>query len=264
MTLRSAVLGSLTLLALARTATAGEGFYIGLGSGWDGQNNMLVNEFTPPPALGTVSSNDGAILAGTLGIKTPMIPIRLEFESGYDWHSISQFSSGGYTYGAAGHSNVASELINAIYDFPVGPGWNIYGGAGLGAGHVYFAPYLTDTGNQIAHVDHWGFMWQAIGGISFEVAPDADLFIDYRYRDAMAKEITYTPFYGPVGSHGITENVVMAGVRFYLFPPAPPPEAPAPAQYYNQPAPPPPGYSPPPSNSPTSGGATSGGASTQP
>ncbi|MGH6877270.1 MAG: outer membrane protein, partial [Rhizomicrobium sp.] len=141
--------------------------------------------------------------------------------------------------------------------------------AGAGAGHVYFAPYLTATGNQIAHVDHWGFMWQGIGGVSFEIAPDADLFVDYRYRDAQAREITYTPFYGPVGSHGITENVVMAGVRFYLAPTGPAVpigEPPPPSQYYYQPPPPPPSQNynqaPPPENyPPTNNGATSGGAS---
>jgi len=261
MTLRSAALGCVACLALAGPAAAGEGFYVGLGAGWDGQNNIQLNEFTPPPATGEVSTNDGAIFAGTLGYKLPMMPIRLEFESGYDWHTISQFESGGVSAGAGGHANIASELVNALYDLPVGPGWNLYGGAGVGGGHVYFAPFLSDNGDQLAHVDHWGFMWQAIGGVSFELAPDADLFVDYRYRDAQAHLVSYTPVFGPVGSHGITENVVMAGVRFYLFPPPPPPppeEAPPPppAQYYNQPAPPP----PPENNAPMNNGATSGGA----
>jgi opacity protein-like surface antigen len=267
MTLRSAALGCVALFALAGPAVAGDGFYVGLGAGWDNQNNIRLDEFTPPPGTGEVSTNDGAIIAGTLGYKLPMMPIRLEFESGYDWHSNSQFQSSGFAGSASGHANVASELVNALYDFPVAPGWNLYGGAGVGLGHVYFAPYLTDTGDQLAHVDHWGFMWQAIGGTSFEIAPDADLFVDYRYRNAQANETTYTPVFGPVGSHSITENVVMAGVRFYTFPTGPvaPAEyAPPPAQYYNQPAPPPPPPQPennaPMNNGSTSGGATSGGA----
>jgi opacity protein-like surface antigen len=250
---------------------AGEGFYVGLGAGWDNQNNIKLDQdlLTPasPPASGTVTTNDGALIAGTLGYKLPMMPIRLEFESGYDWHSNSQFQTNGFSAGASGHANIASELVNALYDFPVAPGWNLYGGAGVGAGHVYFAPYLTDTNEQLAHVDHWGFMWQAIGGASFEIAPDADLFVDYRYRDAEAHATSYTPTFGPVSSHSITENVVMAGVRFYLWPvgPAMAEEAPPPpAQYYSQPAPPPPPppapqYTPPPSSGATSGGASSGG-----
>jgi opacity protein-like surface antigen len=273
MMLRSAALGCVAFLALAGPAAAGDGFYVGLGAGWDNQNNIKLDQylFTPglggSPATGTLSTNDGAIIAGTLGYKLPMIPIRLEFESGYDWHSNNQFQSAGYAAAASGHANVASELVNALYDFPIGPGWNLYGGAGVGGGHVYLAPFLSDTGDQLAHVDHWGFMWQAIGGASFEIAPDADLFVDYRYRDAEAHATSYTPTFGPVGSHGITENVVMAGVRFYLSPIGPamaeeaPPSAAPPPQYYNQPAPPP---SPPPpseNNAPMNNGSTSGGAS---
>lgn len=272
MTLRTAAFASTALLALAGPATAGTGIYLGLGVGWDGQNNMRVDQFAPPPGTGTVTTNDGVIFAGSLGFKLPAFPIRLEFESGYDWHKVNQFTSGGVTVGAAGHANIASELVNAVYDLPVAPGWNLYGGAGLGAGHVYFAPYESATGFQIAHVDHWGFMWQGIAGASFEVAPDADIFIDYRYRDANAHMVTVTPEFGPVGSRSITENVVMAGVRFYLFPPmveTAPEGPPPPTPYYSEPPTPP----PPPENNPpmenmnngaTSGGATSGGAGSQP
>jgi len=279
MTLRSALLGCAALLALAAPAMAGEGFYVGLGAGWDNQNNIRVDEFAPPPATGETTTNDGAIIAGTLGYKFPMFPIRLEFESGYDWHSIQSFQ-GGPTYSASGHANVASELVNAVYDLPVAPGWNLYAGAGVGAGHVYFAPYfsgpLTPNSSggdyQIAHVDHWGFMWQGIAGTSFEIAPDADIFVDYRYRDAEAHANTYTPDFGVTASHGITENVVMAGVRFYMFPEME--EGPPPPQqnYYYQPAPPPPPPPPPPESYPpannmnngsTSGGATSNGGGGQ-
>lgn len=270
MNTRSILLAGAAFLALSGPASAGTGLYLGLGAGWDNQNNIGVIQLTPPLGTGQVQTNDGVIFAGTLGYKLPYFPIRLEFESGYDWHSVNNFTTGGASYAAGGHVNIASELVNAIYDFPVAPGWNIYGGGGVGAGHVYFAPYVSGTGDQIAHVDHWGFMWQAIGGVSFEVAPDADIFVDYRYRDAEASHvITYTPTFGPVGAHDITENVVMAGVRFYMFPTEvaeAPAYQPPPAPYYNnQPPPPPqPEYTPPPSNGATSGGATSGGAGSQP
>ena len=199
------------------------GFYVGLGAGWDGQNNIAVDQLSPPPGTGQLTTDDGLIFAGTLGYKLPTIPIRLEFESGYDWHKISTFNTGGGSFAAGGHANIASELFNAIYDFPVAPGWNLYGGGGLGMGHVWFAPFDAATHDQIALTDKWGFMWQGIVGTSFQLAPDAEVFVDYRYRDATAKAITNTTVFGPVQSHGITENVVMAGVRFYMFPPGPPP-----------------------------------------
>jgi opacity protein-like surface antigen len=195
------------------------GFYVGLGVGWDGQNNVDVDQLSPPPGTGQLTTNDGVIIAGSLGYKLPEIPIRLEFESGYDWHKISHFETGTASVDTGGHANVASELFNATYDFPVGPGWNIYGGGGVGFGHVWFAPFVASTGDQIAQTDKWGFMWQGIVGTSFQLAPDAEVFVDYRYRDATAKETTNTFAFGPVESHGITENVVMAGVRFYMFSP---------------------------------------------
>jgi OmpA-OmpF porin, OOP family len=267
MRLTTIALAALLLAAATAPALAGDGFYVGLGAGWDGQNDNTLNELRPPLSNGQISTNDGAIVAGTLGFKLPMIPIRLEFESGYDWHSVSTFSGfNGVSGSASGHSNIASELFNAIYDLPVGPGWNIYAGFGIGPGNLYFSP-VSATGAQLAYVDHWALMWQAIGGVSFEIAPDTDLFVDYRYRDAHARDIIYTPTYGPVLSGITTENVVMAGVRFYLFPMPPPPEAPPPAPYYNEappPPPPPPENIPPPESGATSGGATSGGAGTQP
>jgi opacity protein-like surface antigen len=266
MKLQTLIFGGACLAALCGPAMAGDGFYIGLGAGWDGQNNIQVDQFLPPPATGTLTTDDGLIVAGSLGYKLPEIPIRLEFESGYDWHKISTFNTGGTSFAAGGHANVASELFNAIYDFPVAPGWNIYGGGGAGLGHVWFAPFDAATGDQIAFTDKWGFMWQGIVGTSFELAPDAEVFVDYRYRDAEAKAITNTPVFGPVGSHSITENVVMAGVRFYMFP-AVAEEAPPPPPAY-QPPPAAPQYeqqqstmqSTPPPPAAGSGGATSGGA----
>ena len=267
MKVQGLMLGCAATLCLAGPAMAGTGLYIGLGAGWDGQNDIRVDQFLPPPATGTLTTDDGVIFAGTLGYKLPEFPIRLEFESGYDWHKISTFNTGGASFGAGGHANIASELFNATYDIPVAPGWNIYGGGGAGIGHVWFAPFVAATHDQIALTDKWGFMWQGIVGTSFELAPDAEVFVDYRYRDAEAKATTNTVAFGPVGSHSITENVVMAGVRFYMFPQvveeapppayyAPPPEPPPQTEYQQQQntmtTPPPPAAG--------SGGAASGGA----
>jgi opacity protein-like surface antigen len=216
---RIAVLAGLIFAFATAPALAGDGFYVGLGAGWDGQGNISLNELRAPFSDGQISTNDGAIIAGTLGFKFPVIPIRLEFESGYDFHSVNSFTGVAGASGAvSGHSNIASELFNAIYDLPVGPGWNLYAGAGIGTGHVYFAPTLSASGFPLANVDHWALMWQVIGGASYEIAPDVDLFVDYRYRDAHARDIIYSPAVGPVLSGITTENVVMAGVRFYLFP----------------------------------------------
>src|SRR5438132_14337683 len=145
MKLQGLMLGCAALLALSGPTMAGAGIYVGLGAGWDGENYIRVDQFSPPPGTGTLTTDDGLIIAGTLGFKLPEIPIRLEFESGYDWHKISTFNTGGASFGAGGHANVASELFNATYDFPVAPGWNIYGGCCDGFCLVWLVPFDAST-----------------------------------------------------------------------------------------------------------------------
>jgi opacity protein-like surface antigen len=224
MNTRMTVLTASLLLASAPPAFSGDGYYVGLGAGWDSQNSLTIDQLRPPFASAQLDTNDGLIVAGTVGYKLPVIPIRLEFESGYDWHTASLFHIGGATFRASGRTNIASELFNALYDLPVAPGWNLYAGAGIGPGHVYSA--LTTawvgppepTGFQAAYVDHWALMWQLIAGASFEVTPDANIFVDYRYRDARARGTVFGTPLGALDSKGVSENVILAGVRFYLFP----------------------------------------------
>jgi len=211
---RSAML----FLVVATPVSAGNGVYVGLGAGWDNQSNVTLQNLNASLPSGEVGNNDGLVIAGTIGFKFPEFPVRVEFESGYDWHSVSNINLGGTAYSGSGHNDIASELFNVVYDVPVGPGWNIYGGGGLGPGHVHFVPTLSATGEQLADIDHWALMWQLIAGASVELAPDAEVFVDYRYRDARAKE-TLTTSFGTLDAGPTTENVVMAGVRFYMFPP---------------------------------------------
>ena len=215
---KAVALSGLLCVAAAAPAVAGEGFYVGLGAGWAGQSNINLSQLTPSLGGGQVTTDDGVLVAGSLGYKLPELPIRIEFESGYDFHSVSTIQFNGVSYSGSGHNDIASELFNAIYDFPVAPQWNISVGGGLGPGHVHFAPTISSTGEELAAVDHWSLMWQLIGGVSYEVAPDADIFLEYRYRDARARATTFAPGFGITDSGETTENVVMAGARFYMWP----------------------------------------------
>lgn len=220
MRLESVAFAALCCVAAIAPASAGTGFYVGLGAGWDSQSNVDLTGLVAPFTNGQVVNNDGLAIAGSLGFKLPEFPLRIEFESSYDWHSVSSINVGGTTFSGTGHNDIAGELVNVVYDLPVGPGWNLYAGGGIGPGHVHFFPTISATGEQLADIDHWALMWQLIGGASFEIAPDADLFIDYRYRDARARGTLSTSF-GLLDAGPTTENVVMAGVRFYVFPPYP-------------------------------------------
>ncbi len=186
------------------------GWYLGLGGGWDNRNNTQIND-----SLGNnghLETNDNAIALGSFGYRLPQLPLRLEFEGGYTWHDINGFVENGTGFPAKGHANLGHALFNAVYDLPIAPRWALSVGAGAGAG---FADYST---NVIAgSLNKNGFMWQGIGGISYHLAPNIDLFTDYRYRDAQTG--TSVNVAGDnVRIHGITENAVVAGFRWYLEP----------------------------------------------
>jgi len=99
---------------------------------------------------------------------------------------------------------------------------------------VYFAPNFSDTGSEIARVDHLGIHVGGIGGTSFEIAPDADLFLDYRYRHVNARSKASRRRSARWRHMTSPKTLVMAGVRFYMVPGDGRPAAPA---YYPPPQP---------------------------
>jgi opacity protein-like surface antigen len=187
------------------------GWYLGLGGGWDGQNN--INWQDTLGYSGSFKTNSNAIAIGSIGYRLPQLPLRFEFEGGYAWHSLSSVSENGATAPASGHSNLGSALFNAIYDIPVAPRWAISLGAGAGAGFSE----QTIRSPFIGSLNKTGFMWQGIGGVSYAVAPNVDLFVDYRYRDAQT-EGNVNVAGDIVHIHGISENAVLAGFRWYPQP----------------------------------------------
>src|ERR1700690_3795704 len=95
MKIRAIALASAAMFLLAGPASAGEGWYLGLGGGWDQLNQINLTDPAATPTTGSLKTNGGAIAIGTLGYKLPMLPVRLEVEAGYDWHSVKSFETGG-------------------------------------------------------------------------------------------------------------------------------------------------------------------------
>ncbi|MGD0190909.1 MAG: outer membrane beta-barrel protein [Rhizomicrobium sp.] len=187
------------------------GWYVGLGAGWDGQNHINFNDSIGN--TGNLQTSDGAIVIGSFGYRLPQLPLRFELEGGYTWHKINGLEADGTQFSASGNANLGHVLANAIYDIPIAPRWSISLGAGAGMG---FADY-TATAPFTGSLNKSGFMWQGIGGITYAIAPNVDLFTDYRYRDAMTE--TSVDVGGDlVHLHAIKDNVVLAGVRWYLQP----------------------------------------------
>jgi outer membrane protein OmpA-like peptidoglycan-associated protein/opacity protein-like surface antigen len=234
MKFRTFILAGASALMLATPALAGEGWYLGLGAGWDTLNGPKM---VGAGIDGKLSTSDSAIVSGTVGYKIPDSPFRFEIESDWDRHDTHDFETGGLSFPSSGHAEVRSVMLNGLYDFHVLPRLklSIGGGAGAGSDRIKFDnPFGTGhfTSDQTPH-----FMWQAIGGLTYEATPNVDLFVEYHFRDLEHPD--HQSVIGPLGSRSLTEHVVMAGFRWYPWqeeeaappppPPAPPPPPPPPA-----------------------------------
>jgi opacity protein-like surface antigen len=188
------------------------GWYMGLGAGWDALNNINFNDNLGN--YGDLKTNDSALVIGSLGYRFPASPFRVELEGGYDWHKLNQLSYDGVSVAASGHANLGSALVNGIYDFQFAPRWALSIGGGVGAGFTNFNASTPVTLSS----SKTDLMWQGIGGLSYSLAPNTDLFVDYRYRDAMSSGSVVGPSGNIIHVHDVTENVVLAGLRWYVSP----------------------------------------------
>ncbi|MGD0190910.1 MAG: outer membrane beta-barrel protein [Rhizomicrobium sp.] len=189
------------------------GWYFSIGAGYDMQQ-AISWDIPSAPASGQFKTGDNPSIIGSIGYRLPEWPIRLEVEGGYSWNKLNQIDE---TFPIAGSSsatgsvNLGHVLVNGIYDWTFAPRWTLSGGAGVGLG---FADYIVQSPFNDS-VSKTGFMWQGIAGFAYRVAPETDIFLDYRYRSA---DTGGSDQYGLAHVGGIRENVVMAGFRLYLSP----------------------------------------------
>jgi OmpA-OmpF porin, OOP family len=242
MNIKSIYLAGAAALALISPAHAGEGWYLGLGAGWDSAYNTHI---TGAGLDGKLHTQDTAIVEASGGYKFG--DFRLEAETAWDRHKLDDFTSGGIVDPLDhGHLEMRSAMLNGIYDIPVAPRFKISIGAGAGVGTdiVKFTdPTLATT---FSNSDRTRFMWQGIGGLAYSMTPNVDLFVDYRYRSQVGGNGT-TIVAPSIRTHDVNEQAVIAGFRWYAdshetrvaYEP-PPPMPPAP------PPPPPPAPVPPP------------------
>lgn len=240
MVLRTMMLAGVAAL-LVSPALAADGWYLGLGAGWDHLKDPTVVGFGID---GKLKAKDSAIIAGTVGYKFDA-PFRVELETAWDRHSTGDFTTGGLNFPSDGHAETRSAMVNAIYDVHLLPRirLSLGAGAGIGSDRIKFdnpsgaGHFSTGTGVK--------FMWQGIGGLTYEASRNLDLFIDYHYRKLMAG--SNDNIAAPLKTHDLTEHVVMAGFRWYPNageervaqeppspppPPPPPPPAPAPVKTF--------------------------------
>jgi opacity protein-like surface antigen len=208
MKLRTLMLAGVAAL-LASPAFAGEGWYLGLGAGWDRLNDPRLVGAGIDGKLGT---RDSAIVAATFGYKFGAF--RIEGESAWDRNSTNDFTSGTLTFPSSGHAEVRSFMINGLYDIRLLPRLRMSIGAGAGIGNDKikfddpFGPGELRTGTRTR------FMWQGIGGFSYAASRDLDLFVEYHYRDL--RNGSNDNIAAPLQNHDLTEMLswrASAGMR---------------------------------------------------
>jgi OmpA-OmpF porin, OOP family len=236
MKFRGYILAGAAFLALMAPAHAAEGWYLGLGAGWDTIDHVRV---TGAGLDGKLRSSGSPIAEATFGYKFG--DFRLETETAWDRHKIENIDSGGIVGPIdTGRFEMRSALVNGIYDIHLLPRLKISLGAGAGAGNdtvKFFDPAVVTT---FSNGDRMRFMWQAIGGLSFQASRHFELFVEYHYRDLLGTS-NISPLAGSMRTHNVNEQAVIAGLRWYSWAPEPrvayqPPPAPP----YVRPAPPPP------------------------
>jgi opacity protein-like surface antigen len=229
MKLRMLAMATVAAAALSTPAMAGDGWYLGLGGGYDQQNGYRLQSVPAPGILNNkINAKDSAIGVVSVGYKWDE-GWRLENEFAFTQHDTSLNGTG--SFAATGGSQISSDMINLLYDIPLGDTWKFTIGGGVGIGGFRGALRTNGTSFDLFRGGHSAFQWQGIAGLSVSVAPDVDLFGEYRYRENETNGLfasSYTPL-TPVRISAVSENVALFGLRWFMTPPGggPPPPAPA-------------------------------------
>ncbi|HXB52841.1 MAG TPA: outer membrane beta-barrel protein, partial [Rhizomicrobium sp.] len=224
MKLRLLAMATVAAAALSTPALAGDGWYLGLGGGYDEQSGIRGTSVPVPAATGKVGSTGSGIGEVSIGYAWADTGWRLENEFAFTQHSISAGATG-FSASAAGGDQITSDMVNLAYDIPLGDTWKLSLGGGLGIGGFRGALTTTGTNFDILRGGQTSFQWQLIAGLAVAIAPDVDLFGEYRYRENeldSSFRSSYTNF-TPIHIGEVSENVAMFGLRWYLTPPPPPP-----------------------------------------
>ncbi|HTC84306.1 MAG TPA: outer membrane beta-barrel protein, partial [Rhizomicrobium sp.] len=180
MKLRLLAMATVAAAAFTTPALAGEGWYLGLGGGWDSQTGYRMTSVPAPAINGKLNSNDAAIGAVAIGYKWPE-GFRLENEVAFTQHDTSLNGAGAFA--ATGGNQIISDMVNLAYDFPISDTWKLTVGGGLGVGGFRGALRTNGTSFDIFRGAHSAFQWQLMAGLAVSIAPDVDLFGEYRYRE---------------------------------------------------------------------------------
>lgn len=226
---------------VASPAQAATGWYFQLGAGVNWIQDGSVDERTVGGALSTADQfnyDTGFVVASAIGYDWGRW--RAEFEVAYRHNDVDGFCS---TFGCSTIAGAdvweLSQMVNVLYDIPLGGRWSASVGAGIGGNLVVMNPGGSgnfDSSNLGIEADDYVLAGQLIAQAAYQLSDRWQLFLDYHFMimdDPKLQDPT-GPEYWEMEK---TDHSVMLGVRFDLqrdgsapLPPVvdntPPPKAP--------------------------------------
>lgn len=190
-------------------------FYVGLrGAATFGTDTDIKTLGT---TVTTSYDDPGWLVSGFAGYNFVSYPgLRGELELGYlsdsvltqQVHGTGTFKNGN----ASGDASTLFGFASLYYDLPFQQGIHPFIGAGLGFGNVSLNNYSTSATGALIDDSGTGFAYHLTGGVAFDITPNMDLEIGYRYMattgvDLQAKDGTST-------SVDTADHVIFAGLRY--------------------------------------------------
>ncbi|MEQ1864447.1 MAG: OmpA family protein [Micropepsaceae bacterium] len=224
------LIGTAAAIALtgAANASTSNGWYVGLeaGANWIQDADVVLDDVQP----NKFSFDTGWAAFGTVG--HAWNNFRVELEIGYRDNKFDKFDGGeSGLLPLDGKFNEFSQMLNVVYDWSAFGKWGLFVGAGAGGDFISYEQDSTHNPT-LLHDDAWVFAWQALAGVNYELTPNTDLFVGYRYFNANEPEFSvpsHSDSYDTVHKHTAT-----IGLRYafgtapapepYVAPPPPPPE----------------------------------------
>jgi outer membrane protein OmpA-like peptidoglycan-associated protein len=248
-------LAGVAALALTTSAQAGERWYVGFGVGesWadaDLNGSDVQTRVRSSGALDIRQSPDIELYAGYKWRDAGIMGggFRLEGEGGYRQFAVGAWHPSGGTVHTRGNISVVSAFINGLFDWPISEKWALTFGGGVGLANVdpeihdrdVAHPPFTGATDRLAFRDDSAFTWQLIGGLTYEVEPNIDIQLDYRWQQI--SDTSHKSDFAFIGRARLEEfdiQTVKLSLRWYYCPPEappvvvpPPPPPPKPPQVF--------------------------------
>lgn len=201
------LLTTTTLLAAAFTVKADSwekdplrGFYVNANAG---VNIMSGTTFTAGGVSGKLSTDVGERVGVSVGYMVPLAQrtsIGLEFELGAIVNGLDKVSGTGGTVDLRGYYYQAPFLVNGVIACHAVPKWTFF--AGIGGGGVYSQIHVHEING--SDVDSNGHetdgAFQAMGGVSYQVMPNAEAGIAYKYLGVFVEGTDHVDNHAVVGT----------------------------------------------------------------